>query len=100
MTAPVAAVCGSAMAPGRQETTLQPYSVRSRGEAGTVNSSATSPSTTSRVASWAADMNPAVAVQPRAICGSCQLDPRPDQVHFEVPQPSMGDATWPASSRS
>ena len=53
MTAPVAAVFGSPIAPGRQETTLQPYSVQSRGEAGTVNSSATSPSTTSSVPSSA-----------------------------------------------
>src|SRR5829696_6804141 len=53
MTAPVAAVCASPMAPSRQETTLQPYSVRSRGEAVTVNSSATSPSTTSTVPSSA-----------------------------------------------
>jgi hypothetical protein len=36
MTAPVAAVFGSPIAPGRQETTLQPYSVHSRDEAGTV----------------------------------------------------------------
>src|SRR5512133_325479 len=61
MTAPVAAVCGSPMAPGRQETTLQPYSVRSRGEAGTVNTSATSPSTTSTVPSSASTRRAALS---------------------------------------